>query len=113
MGSSIPASVPTDAAVLPAPTAWPRVHGRRVPWVTLAGVAFVLFLALVATAAPWLAPQDPLRQSLRGRLAPPTLQGTDGRAHLLGTDHLVFFFQAEDGIRALYVTGVQTCALPI
>src|SRR5271155_5991327 len=23
------------------------------------------------------------------------------------------FFQAEDGIRALYVTGVQTCALPI
>src|SRR5690349_18663109 len=26
-------------------------------------------------------------------------------------DH--FFFQAEDGIRDLYVTGVQTCALPI
>src|SRR6266576_4344152 len=25
----------------------------------------------------------------------------------------VFFFQAEDGIRHLYVTGVQTCALPI
>src|SRR6267378_1356804 len=25
----------------------------------------------------------------------------------------LFFFQAEDGIRALYVTGVQTCALPI
>src|SRR5204862_3216833 len=24
-----------------------------------------------------------------------------------------FFFHAEDGIRALYVTGVQTCALPI
>src|SRR5690349_6326773 len=23
------------------------------------------------------------------------------------------FFQAEDGIRGLYVTGVQTCALPI
>ena len=88
MGSSIPASVPTDAAVLPAPTAWPRVHGRRVPWLTLAGVAFVLSLALMATAAPWLAPQDPLRQSLRGRLAPPTLEGADGRAHLLGTDHL-------------------------
>src|SRR5690349_11456003 len=26
---------------------------------------------------------------------------------------LHFFFQAEDGIRDLYVTGVQTCALPI
>src|SRR6266508_1623516 len=25
----------------------------------------------------------------------------------------VFFFQAEDGIRAGHVTGVQTCALPI
>src|SRR6266496_6298551 len=24
-----------------------------------------------------------------------------------------FFFHAEDGIRDLYVTGVQTCALPI
>src|SRR6266542_5813751 len=28
-----------------------------------------------------------------------------------GVDH--FFFQAEDGIRAATVTGVQTCALPI
>src|SRR2546428_11102516 len=26
---------------------------------------------------------------------------------------MFFFFQAEDGIRALIVTGVQTCALPI
>src|SRR5690349_22408773 len=28
-------------------------------------------------------------------------------------DFIFFFFQAEDGIRDLYVTGVQTCALPI
>ena len=27
--------------------------------------------------------------------------------------YLVFFFQAEDGIRDTSVTGVQTCALPI
>src|SRR5207253_8180879 len=26
---------------------------------------------------------------------------------------MVFFFQAEDGIRVGHVTGVQTCALPI
>src|SRR6266496_4380929 len=26
---------------------------------------------------------------------------------------IIFFVQAEDGIRDLYVTGVQTCALPI
>src|SRR2546430_10091540 len=27
--------------------------------------------------------------------------------------HVIFFFQAEAGIRDLTVTGVQTCALPI
>src|SRR6267378_5990246 len=30
-----------------------------------------------------------------------------------GLSIFFFFFQAEDGIRDLYVTGVQTCALPI
>src|SRR2546430_13371464 len=30
-----------------------------------------------------------------------------------GRDASHFFFQAEDGIRDLTVTGVQTCALPI
>src|SRR2546422_10449625 len=28
-------------------------------------------------------------------------------------DYFFFFFQAEDGIRDVAVTGVQTCALPI
>src|SRR5688572_31336510 len=32
---------------------------------------------------------------------------------LLKISILFFFFQAEDGIRDLTVTGVQTCALPI
>src|SRR5256884_6821397 len=32
--------------------------------------------------------------------------------HLISSD-VVFFFQAEDGIRDVAVTGVQTCALPI
>src|SRR2546430_14392209 len=31
----------------------------------------------------------------------------------VSTSFLFFFFQAEDGIRDLTVTGVQTCALPI
>src|SRR2546421_4988199 len=36
------------------------------------------------------------------------------RAALVGRCGLTFFFlQAEDGIRDLIVTGVQTCALPI
>src|SRR5690606_40200427 len=29
------------------------------------------------------------------------------------TFSVLFFFQAEDGIRDFHVTGVQTCALPI
>src|SRR2546429_7044146 len=32
---------------------------------------------------------------------------------MAGVALAVFFFQAEDGIRAVAVTGVQTCALPI
>src|SRR5256886_11525420 len=32
---------------------------------------------------------------------------------VLYTSRFFFFFQAEDGIRDLTVTGVQTCALPI
>src|SRR6476646_5739376 len=39
---------------------------------------------------------------------------TNGPNALDGFDVLViFFFQAEDGIRCHCVTGVQTCALPI
>ena len=88
MASSIPASAPTDVRTLPVRTPWLRVHGRRVPWLPIAGVLFIALLGVVAAAAPWLAPQDPTRQSLRGRLSPPTLEGADGRPHLFGTDHL-------------------------
>src|SRR2546430_14484058 len=35
------------------------------------------------------------------------------RLFVSGWQFFVFFFQAEDGIRDLTVTGVQTCALPI
>src|SRR5256884_1249468 len=40
--------------------------------------------------------------------SPPTCQ-----MRLVMIVMLVFFFQAEDGIRDVAVTGVQTCALPI
>jgi peptide/nickel transport system permease protein len=52
------------------------------------GGVFVALLIVAALAAPMIAPADPIRQSLRGRLAAPTLSGADGKAHLLGTDHL-------------------------
>jgi peptide/nickel transport system permease protein len=85
MASSIPVSVPAEA--LPAETAGGRV-ARRTRRLVAAGASFVLLLALVAITAPWLAPHDPVRQSLRARLAAPTLHGADARAHPLGTDHL-------------------------
>jgi peptide/nickel transport system permease protein len=50
--------------------------------------AFIGLLAVVALTAPLLAPHNPERGSLRARLKAPTLEAPDGRAHLLGTDHL-------------------------
>src|SRR2546430_7339662 len=40
-------------------------------------------------------------------------QSKEGQNVIRQTAYYVFFFQAEDGIRDLTVTGVQTCALPI
>src|SRR2546430_5299350 len=37
----------------------------------------------------------------------------DGMMRIACSGGVFFFFQAEDGIRDLTVTGVQTCALPI
>jgi peptide/nickel transport system permease protein len=82
MASSTLASAPADA-VLTAPGA-----RRRVAWLPVLGLGFLLLLIGVAVAAPWIAPQDPTRQSLRARLVGPTWEAADGRAHLLGTDHL-------------------------
>src|SRR2546430_4399624 len=42
-----------------------------------------------------------------------TTTTTLGRCSMAVHRFCVFFFQAEDGIRDLTVTGVQTCALPI
>ncbi len=54
----------------------------------VAACAFVGALIVIAVLAPYLAPHNPERGSLRARLEAPTLQGADGQAHLLGTDHL-------------------------
>jgi peptide/nickel transport system permease protein len=77
MASSIPASVRAELG--------PR---RHVPWIALGALAFVAALFVMAAAAPLIAPHDPVRQSLRLRLKPPTMEAADGRAHPLGTDHL-------------------------
>ena len=77
MAFSIPASVRAEPA--------PR---RHVPWIAIGALAFVAALFVMAAAAPLIAPHDPVRQSLRLRLKPPTMEAADGRAHPLGTDHL-------------------------
>jgi len=86
MASSIPAPAPADLVVAPVATA-PRER-RHTTRLVVAGAVFVMALALMAAAAPWLAPLDPERTSLRVRLVPPTLEAADGRSHALGTDHL-------------------------
>src|SRR2546430_12264284 len=44
---------------------------------------------------------------------PPSRLRAEAKRQNTGVELLFFFFQAEDGIRDLTVTGVQTCALPI
>ena len=78
MASSIPASAPAELGL----------RTRRVPWLAVGAIAFVGLLVLGAVGAPFIAPHDPVKQSLRMRLKPPTLEGADGAAHLFGTDHL-------------------------
>src|SRR5256886_13664099 len=56
------------------------------------------------------------REAVRAEREPAGVNGEEERkSGRLGADvsRQVFFFQAEDGIRDLTVTGVQTCALPI
>jgi peptide/nickel transport system permease protein len=87
MDSSIPVSASANLAVVTASAKAGR-RARRARWLTAGGVGFILLLILMALGAPWLAPHDPTRQSLRARLVAPTLEAADGRAHLMGTDHL-------------------------
>jgi peptide/nickel transport system permease protein len=88
MALSTPASARADAPDVQKSEAAAGRRARRTRRLAWAGAGFVLLLGAVALAAPWLAPHDPERQSLRARLSAPALEGPDGRAHPLGTDHL-------------------------
>ena len=64
-----------------APARTHRPAWRRSP-LTVAGLALITILALIALLAPLLAPSDPLKQVLSTRLDPPSAE------HWLGTDQL-------------------------
>ncbi len=59
--------------------AWRQLRRNRS---AVAGLIVIGLLVLSALFAPWLAPDDPYRVNLEGRLEPP------GVAHMLGTDEL-------------------------
>src|SRR5690349_24213228 len=54
-----------------------------------------------------------LESGLSGRVTLTRVERVGGSSLCSYEIYYIFFFQAEDGIRDLYVTGVQTCALPI
>ncbi len=68
----------TTSAPFPAPRARRSIFLRR-PFFTLALLVAAGYLAC-ALFAPWIAPFDPVQQSIEAMMAPP------GGAHLLGTD---------------------------
>ncbi len=82
---AIAAAGPEAVAVL---SARPAPRRRGIPSPIVAACAFVGALVALALAAPYVAPHNPERGSLGARLEAPTLAGADGKAHLLGTDHL-------------------------
>src|SRR2546430_12033532 len=53
------------------------------------------------------------KKSIRDRTLEKTLNSASWCLRCINSCATTFFFQAEDGIRDLTVTGVQTCALPI
>ncbi|MDP1952137.1 MAG: ABC transporter permease, partial [Betaproteobacteria bacterium] len=54
----------------------------------LIGAGVLVLIALMAFAAPWLAPHDPFAQDLARRLIPPIWHEAGNWSHPLGTDML-------------------------
>src|SRR2546430_979994 len=94
-------------------TAWGWVTVASVGAVRLGvGAALVLLVwGIVDQARDYLSlHSDDLRDLKRAAV----LDSFDSQFQMrLGRKQLEVFFQAEEGIRGLTVTGVQTCALPI
>jgi ABC-type dipeptide/oligopeptide/nickel transport system permease subunit len=57
-------------------------------WRLVFGFAVLFLLVFCAAFAPWLAPHDPMNQSLLNQMLPPAWVQGGERAYLLGTDNL-------------------------
>ena len=57
-------------------------------WLAIVGIAVVVLTAIVAIAAPAVAPSDPVRNDLLSRLTPPAWMAGGSWEHPLGTDTL-------------------------
>jgi peptide/nickel transport system permease protein len=84
----------TEALRLPGAIVWWQTEGwpvlRRLMRRRTAGFGLMMLIAVIAAAAlaPALTPFDPTLQDITHRLKPPGGVDGQGRAHLLGTDHL-------------------------
>jgi len=79
----------------------------------LLGLAILVLVTGSAVLASVISPADPLLQDVSVRLKPPTLEGDDGRSHLLGTDHLGrdILSRLIFGARVSLVIGISAVAL--
>src|SRR5690606_27780679 len=57
-------------------------------WPLRIALALLIIFVVVAVFGPWLTPHDPLKGSLRSRLAPPVWQNGGSWDHFFGTDRL-------------------------
>ncbi len=57
-------------------------------WVAMLGLIGLTIFVFMAVAAPYVAPYDPAKQSLRDRFTPPMWAAEGSSEHILGTDSL-------------------------
>jgi peptide/nickel transport system permease protein len=87
-----------------------RIFGHAA---VMIGASVILFMLVVALAAPWLAPHDPFAQDLSKRLIPPIWHAQGSWTHVLGTDQLGrdYLSRLIYGSRISLVVGATAAAM--
>jgi peptide/nickel transport system permease protein len=76
------------APVAASPIRAPHRTDRLMPAAIIAVAAILALIVALAVLAPWVAPADPMRQTLLLRLKPPGTVSSAGQLYVLGTDDL-------------------------